>query len=111
MRLAREKGGMIVSDPYVPFDSTIPNLFTYFDLTMEYLTVESKILVVNRSYYGRYLGSQKPSEYVIAGNPLWHKTRAYYEALDNKKKYPDHLGNRWQEVYSDNCSWRIFVKE
>ncbi len=101
----------ILADPYVPWDENQGQVSQSFFRTLEDIRPgKADILVLSRSYYGRYL-ENPPSLYVQKDIPNWRDVCKFYAFFAHKDRAVDPYGSRWIKVYESPWGWEIWKLE
>ncbi len=101
----------ILADPYVPWDENQGKINESFFRTLEDIRPgRADILVLSRSYYGRYL-ENPPSLYVQKDIPNWKDVCKFYAIFAHRDRAVDPFGSRWIKVNENSRGWEIWKLE
>jgi hypothetical protein len=107
------KGHFLIADPYTPVnrDAHKESVFKEWDNRFEIIKEKNaSILVLNSSYYERFVVGGAPEEYVQKDIPKWREAREFYSALSGKSDFTDPFGGNWQRIYN-SCSYQVWQKK
>lgn len=102
----------ILMTPYIPFTRSLEeNILIDWDHTFEKIAGKDfDFLVLNSSFYSRYISGLQPNQYTLVDTKDWESTRKFYLTFAEKGEAIDPFGNRWSLVSRDQCNMELWKK-
>jgi hypothetical protein len=100
-------------DPYVPYDTTLPETQQQVDWFKTWDKAQAKGVTgfaLNHEYTRRYTTPGSPDHYTKTENPDWRATQEFYMSFKNDKEAVSPRGERFKKVYADSCEHEIWLK-
>lgn len=101
----------VLTDPYTPIDDYKKQQFIRktWNHTPDEITQKTSLIVLNSSYYGRYVNNPEPSDYVRSDIPNWKDVQKYYLLFSKKSSFEDRFQNVWIKRF-DKCGIEVWSK-
>jgi len=112
--LIREKlksESLILVDPYVPYPYSAKNKLVFNDwgFSSDHLAERPyQYLVLNSKFYGRFMGDEDPTPYVMIDSPNWRKFREFYKLFSGQNEVTDASGKKWRKIFTNSCGIEMF---